>query len=815
MKISLNWLKDYLNTGDLSPEQIGEILTDIGLEVEGMEETESIKGGLEGIVVGHVVECDKHPNADKLSLTKVNIGNEELLQIVCGAPNVAQGQKVMIATIGTTLYPADAEPWKIKKGKIRGEESQGMICAEDELGIGNDHSGIIVLPEDTAIGSLGKDYYKVEKDFIYDIGLTPNRSDATSHLGVAKDLAAALKINHKVGDGLVKIPDVSSFASANENTIIDVVVEDEKACPRFSGLSLSDTNIGQAPDWMKKKLQSIGVKSINVIVDITNFILHELGQPLHAYDQDKIEGNKIIVKKLPKDTVFIALDEKEIKLRAEDLMICDGESKGMCIAGIYGGLNSGVTEKTKNIYLESAHFEPVGIRQTSTKHILRTDAAKVFEKGSDPNNTLFALKRAALLMQEYAGAKINSSLTDFYPNFIAPKEIEVKYEHINRMMGISIDKGELMDILAALNMPVKNDNGESFVVAVPTDKFDVIREADVIEEVIRIYGLNKIPIPTKIHTSISTSKALMPLKVKEELSSILVASGFNEMMAVSLSRSSYYENILPRDKSELIFVNNTSNRDFDVMRPDMIFSALEAVAYNQNRQNQDLRLFEYGKTYVRNNGEMQEEQLFSLCMTGSKMSESWLNKGKNEVSFYTLKSYIKKLLDYLGIKAYQEEQLSNESFVYGLKFFRGPLKIAEFGKLKTSISKKMDIKNEVFFGNLYMNDIFRTIQKQKVKFAAINKYPGTRRDLALVIDDKVNFSQIEALAKKTEKKFLKGINLFDVYSNEDQLGKGKKSYAVSFNFENPERTMKDKEVEKIMNSLIDKYEKELNAVIRR
>ena len=815
MKISLNWLKDYIDTGDLNPEQIGEILTDIGLEVEGMDEIESIKGGLEGIVVGHVVECGKHPNADKLSLTKVNVGTDELLQIVCGAPNVAQGQKVMVATIGTTLYSPEGEAWKIKKGKIRGEESQGMICAEDELGIGNDHSGIIVLPEDTQVGSLGKDYYKVETDYIYDIGLTPNRSDATSHLGVAKDLAAALKINHKLGNGQVNIPDVSAFASANENNIIDVLIEDEAACPRFTGVSIGDLQIGQAPDWMKKKLQAIGVKSINVIVDITNFILHELGQPLHAYDQDKIQDKKIIVKKLPAGTSFIALDKKDIKLRAEDLIICDGQSKGMCIAGVYGGLDSGVTDQTKNIYLESAHFEPVGIRQTSTKHILRTDAAKVFEKGSDPNNTLFALKRAAMLMKEYAGAEISSGILDLYPNKIDPKEIEVKYDHIDRMMGIKMEKSELMEILEALNMPVKNQNDAAFTVSVPTDKFDVTREADVIEEIIRIYGLNKIPIPSKINTSIATSKKVMPGKIREELSSLLVANGFNEMMAVSLSRSSYYDQILPKGKEELIFVNNTSNRDFDVMRPDMIFSMLEAIAYNQNRQNQDLRLFEHGRTYFQKDGEMLEEQILSLGMTGEKLGESWLNKGKNEVSFYTLKSYIGILLENLGIRAYQEEQLSSDSFVYGLKYFRGPLKIAEFGKLKSSISRKMDIKNEVFFGKLYMDDIFKTIKKQKLKFVQINKFPGTRRDLALVIDNAINFGQIEAIAKKTEKKFLKGVNLFDVYNNEEQLGKGKKSYAVSFSFENPERTLKDKEIEKIMNTLISKYENELGAVIRR
>ena len=815
MKISLNWLKEYIDV-DKSPEEIGEILTDIGLEVEGMEEIESIKGGLEGVVVGHVMECAKHPNADKLSLSKVDVAGEAQLQIVCGAPNIKVGQKVLVATIGTTLYSPEGEPWKIKKGKIRGEESQGMICAEDELGLGASHEGIMVLPEEVATGTLAKDYFKVEKDYVYDIGLTPNRSDATSHLGVAGDLAAALKINYKTGDGKVSRPDVSTFESLKTGAPIEVVVENAKACPRFSGVTIKNLEHKQAPDWMKKKLAAIGVKSINAVVDITNFILHETGQPLHAYDLNKITGKKILVKNLPAGTEFKTLDDKVIKLRAEDLIICDGDSKGMCIAGVYGGLDSGVTDDTKDIFLEAAHFDQISIRQTSTKHFLRTDAAKVFEKGSDPAKTVFALKRAAMLLQELAGGEIASEIVDIYPEKILPREITVKYNHVTRLVGTDIPKEEIKEILEALpNTKVVSEDTDSFVVSIPTDKFDVLREADVIEEIIRIYGLNKVPIPSKINTSIATDKPIQPLKIKDKLSSLLVGNGFNEIMAVSLTRSTYYTEILNYEKESLVFVNNTSNRDFDIMRPTMLFSMLEAIVHNQNRKNSDLSLFEFGSVYFNKGSEIQEERVLSIAITGQDTGESWLNSTKNEVSFYSLKSYIHLLLEHFGINAYQKAESDEDVLLYGMKYFRGPMRVAEFGKVKTQITSKMGIKNEVFYATLYLDDIFKAIQKQKVKFVELNKFPGSRRDLALVIDQGVKFGEIEAIAKKTEKKYLKGINLFDVYTNEEQLGKGKKSYAVSFNFENPERTMKDKEVDKIMSTLIAKYETELKAVIRR
>ena len=813
MHVSLNWLKDYIQT-DLSPEKIGEVLTEIGLEVEGMEMKESVKGGLEGLVVGHVKECSQHPNADKLSLTKVDVGGDELLQIVCGAPNVAAGQKVVVATIGTKLYDADGKEWKIKKGKIRGEESQGMLCAEDEIGLGSSHDGIMVLDESVPVGKKAADHFEIETDYIYEIGLTPNRSDATCHLGVAKDLGAALKINYEE-KGELNLPDLSAFKVDSTDKTIEVVVDNAQDCPRFSGVILTGLKNMPSPDWLRNKLQAIGVKSINAVVDITNFVLHEYGQPLHAYDLDKIAGNKIIVKKLTQDSPFTTLDDKEIKLNADDLMVCDGNEKGMCIAGVYGGLNTGVSDDTKNIFLEAAHFHPMTLRKTSTRHQLRTDAAKVFEKGSDPSKTVDALKRASMLLQSIVGAKVESEIIDIYPNRILPKEIEVSTHQIHKMMGVEISEEELLNIFAALSMPCKNLGDGKYQVSVPTDKFDVIREADVIEEIIRIYGLNKIPIPSKINASISSDKPLQPLKMKSHLSDVLVGMGFYEMMAVSLSQSSYYEKVLPRDKGELVHVNNTSNRDSDIMRPDMLMSGLEAIIRNQNRQNADLKFYEFGKTYIQGEEKIKETNQLSLFITGQSHGESWLNSDKNQVTYYDLKSTVKLILDRLAIQGYQVDSLADDVYTYGQKYFRGPNALVTMGKVKTSITKHFGIKNEVFFATFNLDSIYKSTAKQKVKFVPLNKYPGSRRDLALVVDEAVEFNKIQAIAKKVEKKYLKEVNLFDIYRNDEQIGKGKKSYSVSFEFENPEKTIKDKEVDKVMSTLINQYEKELQATIRR
>ncbi|MEO1713058.1 MAG: phenylalanine--tRNA ligase subunit beta, partial [Bacteroidota bacterium] len=670
MKVSLNWLKSYLDIS-LNPEEIGDILTEIGLEVEGMDEMVSIPGGLEGLVVGEVIECGKHPNADKLSLTKVNVGGEEPLQIVCGAPNVGQGQKVVVATIGTLLYPTEGEPFKIKKGKIRGEVSEGMICAEDEIGLGKSHDGIMVLPAEIAVGTPASEYFNIEKDLVYEIGLTPNRSDATCHIGVAEDLVAALMTNYG-HSGDIDLPDVSAFAVANNDAPVEIIVEDPAACPRYTGVSLTQVEVKESPEWIKNRLNSIGVRPINNVLDITNYVLHEFGQPLHAFDLDKVAGQKIIVKTLPAGTKFLSLDEKERELNAEDLMICDGDSKGMCIAGVFGGMNSGVTEGTTRVFLESAHFNPTFIRRTSMRHVLRTDAAKVYEKGSDPNVTEEALKRAVLLLQEYAGAVVSSEVTDLYPTPVEPVRISVAYEYVNRLMGVDIAPEDVRRILAAMKMEIIADADGVFTVSVPTNKSDVKRPADVVEEIVRIYGLNKIAIPAQIKTSLNVAPNPDPHRVFNTVADYLSANGFNEMMAVSLSQSRYYEEIFPMDKNQLVFVNNTSNSHLDIMRPDMLFSGLEAIVQNQNRQRLDLRLYEYGRTYLKSENGYDETRHLSIFLTGKAEGESWRRTKQMEVDFFSLKTFVNNVLAKLGVQGYQESSSDSQHLAMGLCYHRGP-----------------------------------------------------------------------------------------------------------------------------------------------
>jgi len=816
MNISLNWLKDYLDI-ELPPEQVGEILTDIGLEVEGMETVQSILGGLAGIVVGYVVECGRHPNADRLSLTKVDLGNGDPVQIICGAPNVRAGQKVLVATPGTTLHPLEGEPFELKKGKIRGEVSEGMICAEDELGLGHDHKGIVVLPENTPVGMPAREYFNVETDVVYEIGLTPNRSDATNHLGVAYDLAAALKINHG-HDGRVQRPSVEDFRVDNHDLPVEVAVENFEACPRYSGLTIKGLRIGESPEWLKKRLRAVGVRPINNVVDITNFILHELGQPLHAFDLDKIGSGRIVVKTLPAGSAFTTLDEVERKLSDQDLMICDGESRGMCIGGVFGGIGTGVTEETVNIFLESAHFDPEWIRRSSMRHNLRTDAAKVFEKGSDPNLTVYALKRAAMLMRELAGGEVSSEIIDLYPRPIEPARIDVAYAHVNRLIGVELPRPTVRAILESLQMDILEEDAERFLVAVPTNKADVTREADIIEEILRIYGFNNVPMPSRITTAMAVGQHPDPGKVRRAVGDYLAANGLNEMMAVSLSESRYYRDILPAiGDEELVYVNNTSNVHLDIMRPTMLFSGLEAVLHNQNRQQTNVKLFEFGKTYRRaEKGGFDEPAHLSLFIAGERRPESWLNRGPNESGFYTLKGFVEGVLTRLGIRGYQESSLEgDEVFSFGLRYHRGPQRLADFGKVSPAIAKAMGIRGEVFHADLAWNQLLRAASRQTIQYEALNKYPSVRRDLALIIENSVKFNDIVAIAKKTGKKLIKEINLFDVYENEEQLGTGKKSYAISFLFGDPSKTLKDKDVDKVIAKLIGEYENKLGAIIRK
>ena len=829
MTTSLNWLKEYIDI-NLSPDETGDLLTSLGLEVEGMEEKETIEGGLEGIVVGQVKECGKHPNADKLSLTKVDVGREKLLQIVCGAPNVAAGQKVLVATIGTMLHPTEGEPFKIKKGKIRGEASEGMICAEDEIGIGTDHDGIIVLPEDTPVGMSGREVYKIEKDVIYDIGLTPNRSDATCHLGVAKDLAAALKIQHG-GSGNVKEPEAVLPPFDGNGLPINVSVENTEACPRYAGICIKNVSIGESPDWLKNRLLAIGVRPISNIVDITNFILHELGQPLHAFDYDEIADKKVIVKTLPKGSKFQSLDEVERNLSDEDLMICDGQSKGMCIGGVFGGIKSGVKESTKNIFLESAHFNAKWNRRSSTRHNLRTDAAKVFEKGSDPNVCVYALKRAAALIVELADGEIASEVIDIYPNPIEPAKIEVEYGFVNRMIGADISPKEINDILLALGMDIISQNDEKFTVAVPTNKADVTRPSDIVEEVLRVYGLDNVPVPNQMRSSMVVRESPDPNEVRNAVGGYLAANGFNECMSLSLSESRYYKEVLPINEEELVWVNNTSNVHLDIMRPSMLFSGLEAIVRNQNRQQGDLKLFEFGKTYRRRMADggrrtdaserVDVRQMFSegehltLFLTGLQWAENWRNTGKPEADYYNLKAYVQNVLARLGLSGYQQTVEQGGVFAYNMNYHRGPRTLVKFGKVSPKICKEMGIKNQVFYADFDWGVLLKAAKKNSVSVEELNRYPTVRRDLALVVGNAVKFADLEAIASKVGKKLIKDINLFDVYEDEERVGKNKKSYAISFTFENKERTLKDKEVDKVMNELIRIYEQDMGAIIRR
>jgi phenylalanyl-tRNA synthetase beta chain len=808
MKISFNWLKKYVDIEE-SPERISEILTDIGLEVEGMEKVESIKGGLHGIVIGKVLTCQKHPNADRLSLTQVDIGQGELLQIVCGAPNVREGLKVVVATVGTTLYSAEGEAWTIKKGKIRGEVSEGMICAEDELGLGDDHSGVIELPEEVQLGMSAREFYKVQEDYVYDIGLTPNRSDATSHYGVAQDLLAYLKINNQskaiIKDFIDDKLEISKVGDAN----FTLKIENTEACPRYSGVLLSDIKTGPSPDWLRNMLNAIGIRPINNVVDITNFILHAYGQPLHAFDAEKISGQEVRVKNLPEGTAFLSLDEKERKLHAEDLMICDGQDKPMCIAGVFGGLHSGVTDETKHIFLESAHFSAASIRKTSTRHLLRTEAAKVFEKGSDPALTVKALKKAVYLLQQYAGAKVASDFFDFYPKEIKPREIHLDCNNVNNLLGIEISTESVIEILAAMDMNVVKIDDKTLKVYVPTNKADVTREVDLIEEILRIYGFNNIAVPSQLKTTIHNYDHPSKRHLKNIVSDLLSAKGFHEMMALSLSESRYYKDA----GSDLVYINNTSNTHLDIMRPDALVSGLESVARNINHQQTDISLFEFGKSYLKKD-DFVESEFLSMYITGQAAQNSWMEGSLPKQNFFDLKKGVWLVLNRLNISGFQAEEMEDDFFEYGLKYSRGSKELVRFGKIHPEQLGRFDIKQEVLAAEFNWSFICEAARQSKTSINELSKFPSTSRDLALVLDEGVKFEEVLKLSRKADKKLITDIRLFDVYKSEEHLGKGKKSYAIKFVFQNSEKTLTDKDVDKVMNKLMGSFKHQLGALIR-
>jgi phenylalanyl-tRNA synthetase beta chain len=819
MNVSLNWLKQYIDING-TPDEVSEMLTDLGLEVEGMEH---IGNDLPGVVVGHVLECEKVPDT-KLSLTKVTVGGETPLQIICGAPNVAAGQKVVVALVGTTLTFKDGKTLTLTERPVRGMVSQGMICAEDELGIGNDHSGIIVLPENTVVGTPAKDVFGLEKDVVFEVGLTPNRSDAMGHLGIARDLSARLKMLHSGGD--VRLPDVSAFdnltISQSHTLPITVSVEDTEGCPRYSGVCIKGVTIGESPNWLKNRLAAIGVNSINNVVDITNFVLHEFGQPLHAFDYDKIGGASIVVKTLPTGTKFQSLKKNEageyvtLNLTNEDLMICDANATGMCIAGVIGNPTEGVSATTTNIFLESAYFNAKRLRRTSYYHNTRTDAAKTFEKGTDPNVTLFAMKRAALLIKELAGGEIASEVVDIYPKLIDNQRITVNFQNVERLIGQKFDNRYLKKILAALDMDiVETIDAENVVVSVPTNKSDVLREADVIEEILRIHGFNNVPILNQIRSAITETDRLDRNRIKNLTADFLASNGFNEAMALSLSQSKFYKDTEIVDNQRLVFVNNTSNVHLDIMRPTMLVSALEAIAHNQNRQSADLRMFEFGKTYLTDKEGFEETAHLSIIVTGNKTGESWRIKNGGSADFYTLKTYVTALLTRLGISGLQETAVTNAQLVLGLKYHRGAQTLVEFGKVQPKLRKAFDVKQDVYFADFQWDNILKALKNAKVGYTEISKYPSVRRDLALVLDASRTFGEITQIAQKSAKKLLKDVNLFDVFEDETKLGAGKKSYAVSFVFEDKDKTLGEKDIEKVMSDLIGKFEKDLGALIRR
>ncbi|XCF05231.1 phenylalanine--tRNA ligase subunit beta [Tamlana crocina] len=808
MKISYNWLKQFIKT-DWTPEQTSELLTDLGLEVEGVENYQSVKGGLEGVVVGEVLTCEKHPNADKLKVTTVNIGNDEPLQIVCGAPNVAAGQKVPVATIGSTLYTADGEAWTIKKGKIRGEASHGMICAEDELGLGKSHDGIMVLDTDLEPGTPAADIFDIENDHVFEIGLTPNRADAMSHMGTARDLRAGL-VQKEINLELIT-PSVSAFRVDNRTLKMDVDVKNKDLAPRYCGVTISGLRVKESPAWLKHRLKAIGIEPKNNVVDATNYVLHDLGQPLHAFDATKIIGNKIEVKTLKSGTKFTTLDGLERELHEDDLMICNAE-KPMCIAGVFGGIDSGVTENTTSIFLESAYFNPVSIRKTAKRHGLNTDASFRFERGIDPNITEYALKRATLLIQELAGGEITSDIVDFYPNKIKDFEVRLSFENAKKLIGEEIPKETIKRILTSLDIKVNNVTETGLGLTVPAYRNDVEREADIIEEILRVYGYNNIKITEKLNASISTTSRFEDYKVQNVVGNQLVSQGFFEIMANSLTTPNYVALSEQLKEEHSISMLNPLSNDLSVMRQSLLFSGLEAVSFNINRKRSDLKLFEFGKTYHGYNDKREEFKHLSLFITGNQNAENWTNSAKKS-DFFLMKGLIVSILERLGISRFKEAPITNDLFSEGLTLGLGKNKLVDFGLVKKSVLKHFDISQEVIYADFNWDAILDLVKHNKIKFTEIPKYPEVRRDFALLLDDNVTFESIYNIAKQSEKQLLKAVNLFDVYQGKN-LPKGKKSYAVSFTLQDDKKTLTDKQIDKIMNKLQSNFEKQLGAELR-
>lgn len=806
MKISYNWLKQFIKI-DWKSDETAALLTDLGLEVEIVEKYQSVKGGLEGIVVGHVLTCVQHPNADRLKVTTVDLGDGIPVQIVCGASNVAAGQKVPVATIGTTLYDKEGNSFVIKKGKIRDEESHGMICAEDEIGLGTSHEGIMVLDASLKPGTSVAKVFKIENDEIFEIGLTPNRADAMSHLGTARDLRAGL-IQSGINVELIT-PSVSNFRVDKRTLKIDVKIDNAKLAPRYCGVTISGITVKPSPEWLQNRLKSIGLNPKNNIVDVTNYVLHELGQPLHAFDASKING-KVVVKTLPAGTKFTTLDDIERTLHEEDLMICDDKGP-MCIAGVFGGKNSGVTEHTTNIFLESAYFNPVSIRKTAKRHSLSTDASFRFERGIDPTITEYALKRAALLIQEVAGGEITSDVVDIYPKKIEDFPVFLNYAKTAKLVGQELSKEIIKKILASLDIKVNSVTDAGLGLIIPAYRVDVQREIDVIEEILRVYGYNNIGFTKKLNATVSNSARTEDYKIQNIIGTQLNSLGFHEMMANSLTSPDYVAlSDMLKEEHNVTMLNPLSS-DLSTMRQSLLFSGLEAISYNINRKNSDLRLFEFGKSYHKFESGYEELKHLTVFLSGNRTHENWTN-GQKPTDFFLFKGYIDAILSRLGIEKIKAEPVTSDLFAEGIAFVVGEETLVSFGTVRKNILKHFDIKQEVFYADFNWNLVLK-ILNNKIKFTEIPKYPEVRRDLALLLDENIAFDSVYKIARQSEKSLLKNIQLFDVYTG-DRLPEGKKSYAVSFTLQDHSKTLTDEQIEKVMQKLQKNFTSELGAILR-
>ncbi|WP_075967614.1 phenylalanine--tRNA ligase subunit beta [Parabacteroides massiliensis] len=820
MNISYNWLKDYLDF-DLQPDEVAAALTSIGLETGGVEEVQTIKGGLEGLVIGEVLTCEEHPNSDHLHITTVNVGGAEPLQIVCGAPNVAAGQKVVVAVNGTKLYDGD-ECFTIKRSKIRGVESNGMICAEDEIGIGTDHAGIIVLPADVVVGTPAKEYYNVKSDYVLEVDITPNRVDATSHFGVARDLAAYLKQHGKPAN--LKRPGVEAFKIDDETPAIEVVVENKEACLRYSGITIKGVTVKESPEWLQNRLKVIGLRPINNVVDVTNYILHGVGQPLHSFDADKIKGNKVVVRSATEGSKFVTLDGVERTLTDRDLMICNVEEP-MCIAGVFGGLDSGVTEQTKNVFLESATFHPTWIRKTARRFGLNTDASFRYERGLDPNQTVEVMKRAALLIQEVAGGTITGGIQDVYPAPVAPYRVELAYNKVNTLIGKVIPVETVKSILDSLEMKIVSETTEGLVIDVPVYRIDVQRDVDVIEDILRIYGYNNVEFSDNVKSNLSYQTPTdRSYKLQNLISEQLCGCGFNEILNNSLTRSAYYDNLSTYPVSHCVMLMNPLSADLNCMRQTLLFGGLESIEHNAKRKNGNIRFFEFGNCYDYNIdhkkedetlAEFSEDYRLGLWVSGSRVDNNWAHPNEKS-SVYELKAYVENILLRLGVNLQKVifGNLANDIYSAGLSITTSSgRQLGTMGIVSPKICKEMDIDAEVYYAEFSWTLLMKEIKKNKVAFSEISKFPAVKRDLALLLDKSVQFAEIEKIATESERKLLKDVTLFDVYEGKN-LPAGKKSYAVSFYLQDEGKTLNDKQIDAIMKKIQTNLEQKLGAQLR-